>query len=109
MPDSPHDIDLVSHIGPQEDLAVERSRPFQFRVRHLLFFLLAAGLISGLVHNFSGGVATVVTVLFSIGGPIFVLIIVIAMAIQPVFSYPWKLANDYPLETDIPSSGEERI
>ena len=97
------DLDSVVTFDPTE------KRPFQFRVRHLMFFLLAAGLISGVIHNFSSEVATALTVLFSIGAPVFVLMVVVAMAIRPVFSFPWKLANDSSLAPDDSSPAEEGI
>ncbi|MFT5526417.1 MAG: hypothetical protein ACI9G1_003913 [Pirellulaceae bacterium] len=94
---------------PPERIA---GRPLQFRVRHLLFFLLAVALVSGLIHNFNQTVSTVCLIMLSIGAPIFVLIVVVGIAIRPIFSFPWKLCQQpsHPvLGPDVDSNADEAV
>jgi hypothetical protein len=80
-------------LGDTEQLGGRARRPLQFRVRHLMLFLFLVALISGVIHNLSESVMNGFTVLLALGGPVFVLLIVIAMAIRPAFSFPWKLSQ----------------
>ena len=78
---------------PSAPSPVAEPRPFQFHVSHLLLALLIVALMSGIVHNYQPVLGTAALVLLSSSAPAFVLLFVVAMAIRPIFSFPWKLTS----------------